>query len=407
VRIGKFGETNKLSIDTIRHYMDLGLILPEKKGGHYFFDERCQSDLELVLNFKGMGFSLNEIKNLFFYKNFGEFTDYEKDAYYQSLFMEKHKEIEQEIKNLTAIKNRLQNKIENLSASSAASSSIIGIDFKVLDLLKCLKCGEKMILQDGRIIRNKIIEGKLTCECEEEYIIDSGILIAGSPSKSAIDLPLDEYILEYIKITDSRYLENLHKGGEWSKRKLLSLNLSGKTLLELGTGVGFFLRSFYHDLPEDCLYIAVDHNLERHRFLKNMLEKSGSNQNILFICADFLDIPIQDSSIDIVIDQSGTSNYSFHHKEFLLHELAHLFKSDSHLAGTFIAFKNFSSKSKIEAPFRHNFIVDKLKKNIRDLHFASLDERASDYMDKGGRYENYFVEGENVFSYSFFGKRLG
>jgi len=112
VRIGKFGETNKLSIDTIRHYMDLGLILPEKKGGHYFFDERCQSDLELVLNFKGMGFSLNEIKNLFFYKNFGEFTDYEKDAYYQSLFMEKHKEIEQEIKNLTAIKNRLQNKLK-------------------------------------------------------------------------------------------------------------------------------------------------------------------------------------------------------------------------------------------------------------------------------------------------------
>ena len=36
MKIGKFGELNNISIDTIRHYMDLGLIIPEKKGGHYF-----------------------------------------------------------------------------------------------------------------------------------------------------------------------------------------------------------------------------------------------------------------------------------------------------------------------------------------------------------------------------------
>ena len=35
MKIGKFGEVNNLSIDTIRHYMDLSLIIPEK-GGHYF-----------------------------------------------------------------------------------------------------------------------------------------------------------------------------------------------------------------------------------------------------------------------------------------------------------------------------------------------------------------------------------
>ena len=35
MKIGKFGEVNNLSIDTIRHYMDLSLIIPEKRG-HYF-----------------------------------------------------------------------------------------------------------------------------------------------------------------------------------------------------------------------------------------------------------------------------------------------------------------------------------------------------------------------------------
>ncbi|MCU5518479.1 methyltransferase, partial [Bacillus wiedmannii] len=49
MKIGKFGEVNNISIDTIRHYMDLSLIIPERKGSHYFFDEYCQTDLELIL----------------------------------------------------------------------------------------------------------------------------------------------------------------------------------------------------------------------------------------------------------------------------------------------------------------------------------------------------------------------
>ena len=51
MKIGKFGEVNNLSIDTIRHYIDLSLIIPEKRGT-LFFDEYCQSDLELIIHYK-------------------------------------------------------------------------------------------------------------------------------------------------------------------------------------------------------------------------------------------------------------------------------------------------------------------------------------------------------------------
>ncbi|MGE6260525.1 MerR family transcriptional regulator [Heyndrickxia sporothermodurans] len=405
MRIGKFGETNNLSTDAIRHYMDLGLIVPEKRGGHYYFEERCQNDLELILEFKGMGFSLNEIKVIFLYKNFGKFTDYEKDTYYQSLFIDKYEKIEQEIKNLVEIKDKLKMKLDDLSAKSEGQSSIMGIDLKVLDMLKCLKCSKKPILLNGMINRNQIIEGNLTCNCGEEYFIESGILNVGKPFKAPIGIPLEDYILEYIHVTDPAYLDNLHKGGEWSKRKLVQLDLSDKVLLEIGSGVGFFLRNIYQELPEDCLYIAVDRNLERHRFLKSVLERTTIKRNILFICSDFLDIPIRDGSVDIVIDQSGTSNYSFEHEEFLLYELESLFKLESYLLATFIAFKNFSTKSEIEARFRDNFIAGKIKGNINSLKYIPLYERTSDYIDKGGRYENFFVQGEEIYSYSFFGKR--
>lgn len=98
MKISKFAEVNTVSVDTIRHYIDLGLIIPEKKGGHYFFDEYCQKDMELILEYKRLGFSLNEIKDLFLYKNLGKSIDYEKNTFYQSLFKLKYEKIEQEIK---------------------------------------------------------------------------------------------------------------------------------------------------------------------------------------------------------------------------------------------------------------------------------------------------------------------
>jgi DNA-binding transcriptional MerR regulator/ubiquinone/menaquinone biosynthesis C-methylase UbiE len=406
MRIGKFGESNGISIDTIRHYMDLGLIVPEKRGGHYFFDVRCQKELEMILELKAMGFSLHEIKIIFQYRNFGKFTDYEEDAYYQSLFMDKFLKIEQEIKMLEEVKGKLKVKLDQLSEKSTANKgSMMGIDFRTLDMLSCIKCGNPLTLQDGIIRSNHILDGYLRCNCGEGYSIESGILIVGKPYKSSGGPTLEENIFEYIHATEEIYLDHLDKGLHWSKRKLDQVNLQQKVLLELGTGVGFFLRTIYQDLPEDCLYIAVDHNLERQQFLKRTLERSGSKRKVLFICADFLEMPLRKHSVDILIDHSGTSNYSFEHEEFLLREVDELLKPGGFLLSSFIAFKNFSPKSKVDKKYRDNFTVQQIKKNLKGLGYLPLDERNSEPINKGGRYENFFVEGEEIFSYSFYGKR--
>lgn len=91
MRIGKFAESNNLTIDTIRHYMALGLIIPEMQGGQYYFDDRCKTDLEEVINLKDMGFTLNEIKTILIYRRFGNLTAYEQNQYYQTFFENKLK----------------------------------------------------------------------------------------------------------------------------------------------------------------------------------------------------------------------------------------------------------------------------------------------------------------------------
>ncbi|KAB7677137.1 MerR family transcriptional regulator, partial [Bacillus sp. B1-WWTP-T-0.5-Post-4] len=123
MKIGKFGEVNNISIDTIRHYMDLSLIIPEKKGGHYFFDEYCQTDLELILHYKDLGFSLNEIKELFFYKNLAKSMNYEKNTFYQSLFKLKYDKMEQEIELLEKKRDKLKGVLHDLLLINETSNS--------------------------------------------------------------------------------------------------------------------------------------------------------------------------------------------------------------------------------------------------------------------------------------------
>ncbi|ADK05271.1 TPA: methyltransferase domain-containing protein [Bacillus anthracis] len=407
MKIGKFGEVNNLSIDTIRHYMDLSLIIPEKKGAHYFFDEYCQTDLELIIHYKDLGFSLNEIKELFFYKNLAKSMNYEKDTFYQSLFKLKYDKMEQEIELLEKKRDKLKGVLHDLLLTNETSNTIIGIDLSVLHLLTCSKCSKKLILQDGIINNNQIIEGKLICNCGEEYIITSGIISAGKLFKANERTLLEDTISNYIHETDNAYLENMLKEGEWAKKKLIHLDLNNKLILDIGSGLGFFLRSIYEGLPEDCLYIAVDRDFNKLLFLKDVLARKNPRRNILFICADFLNIPIQNRSVDIVIDHSGTSNYSFEHADFLLHELNPLFKSNCYLLSLFILFKNFSLNSQITNNFRANFTLSKIKKELQNLQFQSIDESTSNYLKRGGKYEDFFVQGEEIYTYSFFGKRWG
>ncbi|QCR34129.1 MerR family transcriptional regulator [Lysinibacillus sp. SGAir0095] len=404
MKISKFGQVNNLTIDAIRHYMDLGLLVPEKKGGHYFFDDNCQKDLELIIEFKSMGFSLNEIKTILTFKNLGMLAGYEENAYYQSLFNHKYEKTEEEIARLTAANEKIKKKIDEFNERPGHSKVPMGININNLNLLVCPKCDAPLSLENGSINRNQIIDGDLVCNCQT-YKVESGILLSGTSNEIVPISSSDEYISDYILNTDSFYLETLQKGLQTVKRKITGLDLESKVVLEPGTGIGFLLRTIYNVLPDNCLYIAVDYNIEKQRFLKSILERTGIKKDILFICADFSAIPIKKNSVDIIIDNAGTSNYSFKHTDFLIEMLEDLIKKEAYLLGTYLAFKKFSVNSKILPQYRDNFIPLKIRSKIEGLKFKLIEEFASDVLSKGGIYEDYFVQGEEVFNYLFFGKR--
>lgn len=63
-RIGKFAIDNGISIDTIRYYIQLELIHPLRKGKYFYFGKEQQEQLEYIIRYKELRFSLDEIKIL-------------------------------------------------------------------------------------------------------------------------------------------------------------------------------------------------------------------------------------------------------------------------------------------------------------------------------------------------------
>lgn len=405
MRIGAFANLNKVSKDAIRHYMDLGLIIPEKHGGQYQFDDRCQENLEEIFNLKDMGFSLSEIKTIFMFRLLGNLTHYQQNEYYRTIFTNKHEQIIKEIDKLTTISDRLKEKIEELSKSKSNKNFTLGLDIKVLNILRCLKCKGHLVVIDGTITDNQIIDGKLRCNCGEEYLIEDGILKVDNCCDVSQERSYYDYISEYISSTDNEYLDNLYKIIDWARKKIDFNVMKNKVVLELGSGVGFSLRNMLHELPEDCVYLAVDSDIQRHKFLKSMLERAEIKKNIVFLCTDFLQVPIDYNAVDVLLDFSGTSNYSFEHDEFLLSLVDKYVKDDAYLIGSYILFKNFSMNSLIDDKYRKNFVIDNIKNGVKELRYQIIAENSFSYLENGGKFESYFIEGEKVYTYIYYGKR--
>lgn len=408
MRIGEFAKKNNLTIDTIRHYMDLGLIIPMKKKGQYDFDLRCEKDIREIQKFKEMRFSLNEIKEILTYKTLGSLSERESKDYLRRIFENHINNLEKEAFEIEKAINMLQEVEKELLSLKFSSKANLGISISDLHIFASSEMPFPVI-KDAKIVEGLIREGIISRGLEDEMkIVDGIITYKGFSEKSYFDDEIDYFDVEnYIRATDKEFLKTVKKMLEWIIKQIDFDALKGKVILELGTGVGFLLRNIYSMLPQDCIYIAVDRNMGLLRGLKNVLEGSGVKKNVIFLASDFASMPIGKEKIDVILDFAGSSNFGFENEEFLLKKIDYQIKKEAELYGSYIVFRLFKENSKIDKKYRNIFLEKNIREYITSLGFKMKGEDISDIHKRAGALEEFWVEGEEFFSYSYCGKRWG
>lgn len=396
MKIGQFAEKNNVTKDGLRHYMELGLLFPQKKGSHYDFDEVCQSSFDNIMELKGLGFSLKSVKEILVHRQLAKLTAYEQDHRFLSTFMNKRDELNDKIKILSTQKAKLDKMVESFIKEESHKPISLGVGMNEITLLGCSVCKGGLMIEGGCIKENQIISGSLVCKCGKKYLIEDGIIVDKIIDDKMKDVYKKDYIEEYISTTSTNYLIHFMNAASWVKKQW---NLSKKeenVILDLGSGVGFALRSIYEELDEKSIYIAVDHDISRHRVLKGLLEKAGVKKRILFICSDFLHIPLQDEVVNTIFDFSGSSHYGFSHPKPLLPQIKSLFAKEVDLLGLYILFEKFGLHNRIQEESRKNFKFTQIQKVINELGFITQGEYVTYQLEEGGPKEDYFHKDECV-----------
>ncbi|MCU6710492.1 MerR family transcriptional regulator [Paenibacillus sp. J5C_2022] len=386
MKIGKFAQAHHLTIDSVRHYMEMGLLLPDKKGGQYHFDSQCSEDVQDIVELKKYGFTLSEIRGILYKKRLSTSIDYDKDRNYKAQYIRKHQQIQREIEQLKEMESKLQHRIEEISSTESSGTGHHGVNVNALSLLACPDCHQPLVLKKCQIVETQIQSGNLDCQCGRSIRIEDGILFSDKSKYG--EYPFDDSIEQFFENTSPEFKYELAKGFRWLSNKFRNEIDANAVALELGVGYGIFLRNVYEALSEHNVYIAVDHNIQLLKELKEVLQGLEPSTMVILICADTLDLPLKPDIADFLIDVGGDATQNAQ----LLKEVDQYAKDRSALLGGYIV---------SDCP---PHLTD-IEEHIASVNYTVVEERSSQQVPRLEEDGTKIGEKNNVQIYAGFFKR--
>lgn len=370
MKIGEFARKFDARIDTIRYYIDNGMILPEKLHSQYRFDEKCVEDMTLIKDLKKMRFKITEIKKILSFKRLTNLIDKDNLEYYTQFFAEKRDDLRREEKEIKSAINAIDIKITEIENTKKTLKTKIGIPLQFFNKLYCPKCQHNLKLYNAIVDGNSIYNGELQCDCGYKALIQDGIVIdseIGETVKKVLEV--NKYSPEeYLEQTDPIYISFTHKSFQWVLKRMILESLNNKLIMDIGTGNGMVMTNVIKEIDKSNFYIATDNNLNQLKKTKALMEKNGMAQNSIFIASEFENIPLKWETVDIILDIFGTTNYVFQEKEFLFSHIKPYLKHNGSLYGTYIYLKPNSSDMTSEfRQFRKWFMLESIKASLNDF----------------------------------------
>ncbi|AOT68867.1 MerR family transcriptional regulator [Geosporobacter ferrireducens] len=409
MKIGVFAQNHHISVDAVRHYMALSLLLPRKKGSHYIFSEKDSQDLEELLELKTLGFTLTEIQKIFSYKRLTTLKTQEDRNHYKALLNHKRQQLIQQQAELEKKQKCLEEKISAIASTPSPVRSLLGLPLLFLQHLACPDCGSSLTISNGLLEQNMILKGNFTCTCGYYGEISEGIFVSLTEEDKKKIIPTKggaETLQEYVDMNSPKYISFMYHTIQRSIQLLKTEPLENSIILELGTGSGFFLKQFLNHIPPTAYYIICDHNLERIQIVKDYLEKESGHNQFIFLCADFERLPIASASLDFVIDYWSSAIYNLNNDKLLVSQIADRVKSAGKLIGSYIYMGKkavlFSNLPKAQWPY---YQMEPLQKMLCDSPFRFLLLEELGLIEEFDAPSEPLMVGNQVHAFIYYGKK--
>ena len=331
MRIGALAKKYSLSIDTIRYYISIGLLIPEKSGAQFEFSAKEEEILSFIQHLKTLHFKLNEIRYIIDLKRTSNWVEPATRQAYVQLLREKDSELSSELLALQYAQKLLDKEIREYSVS-AVNWDDSGVPIRALPLLSCPRCGRQLSIRSGVFAYKYVKSGELTCDCGYSAAIHDGIVDTGTVYTGSHDSPdLHRNLYHTFKVDFVRMYQLCC---DKITKRLSTGEFAGKVFFENYINGYFYLYNHLNDLPRDALYIVADKYPEMLLMYKEMISSLGLDLDILYIADKDPDYPLRPGCVDVAIDFFSTSEHDFYFPEPYCRHIDPFLGPDSCVIGT-------------------------------------------------------------------------
>lgn len=342
MKIGAFSKYFAVSQQTIRFYVNKGLLCPIVKNDRYDFTEIDIEDMRLLLKLKSFKFSLNSIHRLLSLKRLSNFDDLNELNDYINMLSEHKKSLIAEKNKISGIIGAIQNEIDTTSGKHSYSiKRKNGIPLAFLDYLACPLCGGVLSLTGCNIEEGQILSGTFSCKCGFTASAKNGILIGPSGKISKYDWPdLERNCYRFMNPTLVSYMQ---KSYHWIIDKLDSCIRDDSLVLEDFINNYCFCHANLEEMNPKTKYIITDKYPEMVAIYKGLIDRLGLERQILYIAASSDMLPLKSECVDLYIDFDSANEYALYNKGYSLYAIGKYLKKNSYAVGAFFSFLPGSS----------------------------------------------------------------
>ncbi|MFC7394051.1 MerR family transcriptional regulator [Scopulibacillus cellulosilyticus] len=342
MKIGAFAKLYQVTTDTVRYYIDLGLLIPDKKNTQYQMNQSCVDDMAFIIKLKKFHFSLQEIQQILSYKRITNFSDHEDIDYLNNLLINKKNQLTKKKEDISKAIQLIEKAVQTSSPSSK-EEDFTGIPLSYVNLLYCPKCRIPLEIKDVTIKNVYIQTGSLTCTCGYEATIEEGIIITANLYEKS-PYPSYFYDKETIKEINPKMINLYEKSNFWFQKVLQNIDLKNKLIVETNVDAFVSLPKFIDVLETSAFYVFSGYSLAMLKKIRKRIDRMNPKLNVLYILNSDLNLPLKPQSIDVFIDSLTITDFSILNPRFPIHVLKNYFHSRSTIVGGY-AYYDSSAKS--------------------------------------------------------------